>query len=102
MAPISAGDSGNSQNINGISSAIAAATQITTGCQPWSWAIADRTGRKIKVPVEVEAAKRPITRPRLVTNQRLTMVADKTLVMQPEPMPETTPQLNTNCQVWVM
>src|SRR6185369_6919270 len=60
--------------------------------------MADSTGRKIKVPVEVEAANSPITKPRLVTNQRLTMVADSTLVMQPEPMLDTTPQVSTNCQ----
>src|SRR5690349_18690772 len=64
--------------------------------------MADRTGRKTKVPVEVEAAKSPITKPRLVTNQRLTMVADRTLVMQPEPMPDTTPQVRINCQLSVM
>src|SRR5688572_11086704 len=64
--------------------------------------MADKTGRKIKVPVEVEAANSPITRPRLVTNQRLTMVADRTLVMQPEPMPDTKPQVRINCQVCVM
>src|SRR5579883_2661482 len=59
-------------------------------------------GMKIKVPVEVEAANSPITKPRLVTNQRLTMVAASTLVMQPEAMPETTPQLSTSCQGAVM
>ena len=57
---------------------------------------------KINVPVEVEAANSPITSPRLVTNQRLTMVADSTLVMQPDPMPDTTPQVATSCQGWVM
>src|SRR5215813_557090 len=59
--------------------------------------MADSTGRKIKVPVDVEAASKPITRPRLVTNQRLTIVADKTLATQPEPMPDTTPQDRINC-----
>src|SRR4051812_10777662 len=64
--------------------------------------MADRTGIKTSVPVEVEAANNPITNPRLVTNQRLTIVADRTLVMHPEPMPEKTPQLSTSCQLWVM
>src|SRR5258706_426508 len=100
--PTSEGCSGNRKKTSGIRNAIAAATQITTGCQPWSWAIADKTGMKISVPVEVEAANSPITNPRLVTNQRLTMTADSTLVMQPEPMPETTPQVSTNSQVCVM
>jgi len=45
-------------------------------------AVPERPGKKIKVPVEVDAANRPITNPLLVTNQRLTMVADRTLVMQ--------------------
>src|SRR5476649_3001290 len=101
-APMSDGHSGNSRKTSGISSAIATATQTTTGCQPCPWAIADKRGMKIRVPVEVEAANSPITKPRLVTNQRLTITADRTLVMQPEPMPETTPQVATNCQVWVM
>ena len=30
------------------------------------------------------------------------MVADSTLVMQPEPMPDTTPQVSTSCQGWDM
>src|SRR5665213_3242348 len=99
---MSDGHSGSRKNTSGISTAIAAPTQITTGCQPWLCAIADRTGMKISVPVEVEAANSPITSPRLVTNQRLTMVADRTLVTQPEPMPGATPQLSTSCQLWVM
>src|SRR3954471_8990873 len=74
------------------------ATHSTTGFQPPLSAIADRAGMKIKVPVEVEAESSPITKPRLVTNQRLTMVADKTVVMQPEPMPEITPQVRISCQ----
>jgi len=37
-----------------------------------------------------------------VTNQRLTMVADSTPATQPLPMPETTPQLATSSQGWVI
>src|SRR3569623_2522581 len=81
---------------------MATATHSTTGSQPPACAIADRTGMKTSVPVEVDAANSPITSPRLVTNQRLTMVADSTLVMQPEPMPDTTPQVSTSCQGAVM
>src|SRR6185503_16572274 len=81
---------------------MAMATDSTTGFQPWLSAMADRAGMKTNVPVEVEAANRPMIRPRLVTNQRLTMVAASTLVMQPEPMPEITPQVRINCQGAVM
>src|SRR5882757_9582257 len=84
-APMSEGHSGNNRKTSGISSAIATATLITTGFQPCPSAIADKRGMKTRVPVEVEAANSPITKPRLVTNQRLTMVAARTLVMQPEP-----------------
>ena len=74
------------------------ATTITTGFQPpHSW-MADKAGKKINVPVEVEAASNPITSPRWVTNQRLTMVADSTLATQPLPMPEITPHSRINCQ----
>src|ERR1700748_1377656 len=59
--------------------------------------MAESAGKKISVPVDVEAASNPITRPRLVTNQRLTMVADRTLATQPDPMPDTTPQDRINC-----
>src|ERR1700679_27597 len=99
---MSDGHSGKATKTSGINTTIATATQITTGFQPWPSAIADRTGMKTRVPVEVEAANSPITRPRLVTNQRLTMAADSTLVMQPEPMPDTTPQVSTSCQGLVM
>ena len=64
--------------------------------------MADSAGITINVPVEVEAANNPITRPRLVTNQRLTIVADRTFVTHPLAMPETTPQDTTNCQDWVI
>src|SRR3569833_682569 len=55
---------------------LAAATNSTTGFLPPDCAIADRAGMKTRAPVEVEAANSPITSPRLVTNQRLTIVAD--------------------------
>ena len=45
----------------------------------------------------VLAVSRPITRPRLVLNQRLTMVAPSTLATAPEPMPESTPQVTNRC-----
>ena len=49
------------------------------------------------MPVALEADIRPMTRPRLVLNQRLTMVAPSTLATAPEPMPENTPQVMNRC-----
>src|SRR3984957_19740210 len=99
---MSDGHSGKAKKTSGIKSTIATATEITTGFQPWPSAIADKAGMKTSVPVEGEAANSPITSPRLVTNQRLTMVAESTLVMQPEPMPDTTPQVSTSSPSLVM
>ncbi|MGY3440198.1 hypothetical protein ACVW17_000199 [Bradyrhizobium sp. USDA 4473] len=57
---------------------------------------------KISVPVAVDAVKSPMTRPRLLVNQRLTMVAPSTLATAPEPMPDSSPQLRNNCHGAVM
>jgi hypothetical protein len=50
------------------------------------------------MPEALEADINPMTRPRLVLNQRLTMVAPSTLATAPEPMPENTPQVTNRCQ----
>ena len=50
------------------------------------------------MPVAVLAVSSPIIRPRLVLNQRLTMVAPSTMATAPEPMPENTPQVAMRCQ----
>ena len=57
---------------------------------------------KMSVPVAVLAVRSPMTRPRLVVNQRLTMVAPSTLATAPEPMPESSPQVRNNCHGAVM
>jgi acyl-CoA hydrolase len=78
--------------------AITAATVSTTGRQPPASAMAASAGSSSSVPVAVLAVSRPITKPRLVTNQRLTMVAPSTMATQPEPRPDSTPQDSMNCQ----
>ena len=70
---------------------------MTTGCQPPDCASAASSGRNTSMPVALEADIRPITRPRLVLNQRLTMVAPSTVATAPEPMPENTPQVMNRC-----
>ena len=74
------------------------ATAIATGFQPPAWASDAISGRNTSMPVALEADISPIIRPRLVLNQRLTMVAPSTLVTAPEPMPENTPQVMKRCQ----
>ncbi len=54
------------------------------------------------MPVALEADIRPITSPRLVLNQRFTTVAPSTVATAPEPTPDSTPQVTTNCQDAVM
>ena len=43
-----------------------------------------------------------MTRPRLVLNQRLTMVAPSTVATAPDPTPEKTPQVAMSCHDCVM
>ena len=74
------------------------AMAVTTVFQPPLSASAAMAGRKISVPVAVLADISPITRPRLVVNQRLAMVAPSTAAMLPVPMPETSPQVSIKCQ----
>ena len=49
------------------------------------------------MPVAVLAVSSPMTKPRLVANQRLTMVAPSTIATQPEPRPVSTPQVRMSC-----
>ena len=53
-------------------------------------------------PVALEADISPIIRPRLVLNQRVTTVAPSTIATAPEPIPEKTPHVATNCHGWVI
>lgn len=55
-------------------------------------------GRKISVPVAVDAVSSPIIRPRRSTNQRFTTVAPSTMATAPEPKPANTPQVAMYCQ----
>jgi len=64
------------------------------------WASCAITGRKINCPVAPAAVRMPITSPRLATNQRLAMVAAKTIAIDPVPSPISTPQVSTSCQPW--
>lgn len=49
------------------------------------------------MPEALDADISPMTRPRLVLNQRLTMIAPSTVATAPEPMPERMPQVSTMC-----
>ena len=43
----------------------------------------------------------PVTRPRRATNQRLAIVAAKTMAIEPVPSPISRPQVRISCQPWV-
>ena len=55
-------------------------------------------GRKTSCPAALPAVRMPITRPRLLTNQVLAMVAAKTSAMDPVPSPISSPQVSRICQ----
>src|SRR5579883_1693093 len=74
----------------------------TTQRQPKWVATAASSGRKTSWPVAVLAAKSPMTNPRLLTNQRLAIVALSTCAMQPVPIPTNRPQVRISCQGAVM
>ncbi len=74
----------------------------TTVRQPPASASAANSGRKISVPVAVLAVSSPMTRPRWVTNQRLTMVAASTIATPPDARPDSTPQVAISSHGWVM
>ena len=56
------------------------------------------TGRKSSWPVAPAAVRMPITRPRRATNQRLAIVAAKTMAIEPVPTPISSPQVSISCQ----
>ena len=56
-----------------------------------------KSGRKISWPVALLAVRMPITVPRFVSNQRLTIVAPATRLMLPAPMPTMPPHSSKNC-----
>ena len=74
--------------MSGISSAAASATSSVAACQPTAVASQASGGRKTSCPVAVLAASRPIASPRLVANQRLTIVAPSTIATTPTPRPD--------------
>ena len=57
-------------------------------------------GRKTSWPAALPAVRMPITRPRLLANQVLAMVAAKTSAMDPVPSPISSPQVSRICQDW--
>jgi len=59
-------------------------------------------GRKTSCPVALAAVSTPMTRPRLVTNQRPATVAASTLAIAPVPRPTTPPHSTTSCHGAVM
>ena len=77
-------------------------TATATGFQPPDSAREASSGRNTKRPVALEADISPIIRPRLVLNQRVTTVAPSTIATAPEPIPEKTPHVATNCHGWVI
>jgi hypothetical protein len=97
-----AGYSGRSHSTRGINAAAAMATTSTTGCQLPPVEIAASAGRKISEPVAKLAVRMPIISPRLLANQRLTMIEPSTSDMHPQPSPVSTPQVRMNCHGSVM
>ena len=55
-------------------------------------------GRKTSWPAALPAVRMPITRPRLLENHVLAMVAAKTRAMEPVPSPISRPQVRRICQ----
>jgi hypothetical protein len=98
LSPTSDGRSTMSSAAIGTSAALTSETARTTGRQPPCSARAAMTGRKTRAPVAVEALSRPITRPRLLENQRFTTAAPSTEATAPDPIPESTPQVAMYCQ----
>ena len=72
--PIEDGRSGTSSQTSGTSAAVAIETAIATGCHPPCSESAASSGRKTNRPLAALADISPIISPRLVLNQRLTMV----------------------------
>ncbi len=100
--PASDGRSGISSRMTGIRIAAAPAMVMATTRQPKPSVAQAISGMKIREPVAVLAVSTPIARPRWVSNHRLTMVAARTIATQPEPIPDSTPQVAIRCQGWVM
>ena len=59
-------------------------------------------GRNTNCPLAVAAVSTPVTTPRRATNHRDATVLAKTVAMQPEPAPTTTPHSRNNCHGWLI
>ncbi|MDI2020615.1 hypothetical protein PJL18_01124 [Paenarthrobacter nicotinovorans] len=57
-------------------------------------------GRNTSWPAALPAVRMPMTRPRLLANQVLAMVAAKTSAMDPVPSPMSTPHVSRICHDW--
>ena len=69
--------------------------------QPGFWASAAMNGRNTSCPAALPAVRMPITRPRLLTNQVLAMVAANTSAIDPVPRPISRPQVSRICHDWL-
>jgi hypothetical protein len=70
--------------------------------QPQASVIAASAGRKIRLPVAVDAVRTPVTSPRRSTNQRFAIIAASGIATAPVARPLTTPQSKSSCHVAFM
>ena len=95
--PMSAGRSRRNTTTTGTTARALMAIVTPTHRHPTPSASRERTGRNTSWPLAVAAVRAPVTRPRRATNHRLATVDAKTVAMQPDPTPTTTPQSRNSC-----
>ena len=101
-SPTSCGWSRISNRTSGTTARAATATVTEAGRHPWCSVSAARIGRKISCPVAFAAVRMPLTRPRRATNHRVETVATNAMDIDPVPMPTSSPQHSSSCQLAVM
>src|SRR5690349_3561117 len=90
------------KSTSGTTLSAAAATISDAQRQPYRVVTSATTGRKINWPVALAAVSTPVTRPRRASNHRVATVATKPIEIAPVPVPTSTPQSRTSCQLDVI
>src|SRR6476659_933879 len=90
------------RSTSGTTLSAAAATINDAQRQPCQVVTSATIGRKISCPVALAAVNTPVTKPRLVSNQRVATVATKPIEIEPVPTPTSTPHNSTSCQLAVI
>ncbi len=98
--PTSAGEFRSQRSTSGTTASAPAAMSKEAPRQPGFWASAAINGRNTNCPAALPAVRMPMTRPRLLANQVLAMVAANTRAMEPVPRPISSPQVSRICQDW--